>query len=352
MAENEEVIEMAAMLIDKMLFTMAVNTYKGVFGSTHGRTYSSQTLTPQLESTSGIGRLMWGMGVFNSSLRGLVGMACSEYEFPLLIADIAADAPDEMWNKEQHVIDDAGNSINKVTYKTPDYMLSSVQDYRPGEKGYQQHIWQATFNQDAVVFVTHPACISENGAHRPGFWTGNYVLPRVAQWKDVLISVHNLPEDDWMGFTHAYFPASVFDATVMRDGWAFGQVGDGYIALTATNPLELMKRGTATMHELRSYGQETIWICHMGRAASDGSFEDFQESILAMQLEVEGLDIRMQSLRDETLAFGWEGPFTVNGEEQPLTGYKHYENPYTQTDLNSEQMDIQFGGLVMRLAFM
>ena len=183
LAEDEEVMELAAVMIDKMLFTMAVNSFKGVFGSTHGRTYASQTMTRQLESTSGISRLMWGMGVYNSSLRGLVGMACSDYTFPLLIGDIAADLPEAMWNRERHVIDDAGHEINKVTYKTPDYMLSSVQDYRPGEKGYQQHIWQATFDQNAVVFVNHPACVSQNGAHRPGFWTGNYVLPRVAQWQ-------------------------------------------------------------------------------------------------------------------------------------------------------------------------
>ncbi|MDF1512442.1 MAG: hypothetical protein P1S60_01405 [Anaerolineae bacterium] len=351
MAENEDVLELAAMVIDKMLFTMAVNSFKGVFGSTHGRTYASQTLTPQLESTSGISRLMFGMGVFNASLRGLVGIACSEYEFPLMIADIAADLPEEMWNRERHVIDDAGNEINKVTYKTPDYMLSSVQDYRPGDKGYQQHIWQATFDQDAVVFVTHPACVSENGAHRPGFWTGNYVLPRVAQVKDVLIALHKLPEDDWLGFTHAYLPGSVFDEIRLEDKWVFAQKGGGYIALYASTGLELVRRGTAAFKELRAYGKETVWICHMGRQAVDGSFEDFQDSILNMQLEVHGLEVRLRSLRGETLAIGWEGPMTLDGEEYPLAGYRHYENPYSVTDLHASEMDIQFGGLIMRLAF-
>ena len=107
--------------------------------------------------------------------------------------------------------------VNKVTYKTPDYMLCSAQDYHPGEKGVQQHIWQATLGPDAVVFVTHPPCLSEENSHRPGFWHGNVVLPRVAQWKDVLIAVHKLPEDDWLGFTHAYFPAWAFDEHVLRD---------------------------------------------------------------------------------------------------------------------------------------
>jgi hypothetical protein len=38
LAENDAVHELAAVLLDKMLFTLAVNSYKGVFGSTHGRT--------------------------------------------------------------------------------------------------------------------------------------------------------------------------------------------------------------------------------------------------------------------------------------------------------------------------
>ncbi|MGC9522333.1 MAG: hypothetical protein ACP5HG_10705, partial [Anaerolineae bacterium] len=87
LAENPEVLELAAVVLDKMLFTMAVNSYKGVFGSTHGRTYAQLIKTGKLEATSGIGRLLWGMGVYNQHLRGLVALACSEYTFPVMIGD-------------------------------------------------------------------------------------------------------------------------------------------------------------------------------------------------------------------------------------------------------------------------
>jgi hypothetical protein len=330
---------------------MAVNSYKGVFGSTHGRTYASQIKTGKLESTSGIMRLMWGMGVYNQHLRGLVGMACSEYVFPLLIADIATYQFDEMWDRERHIINADGDEVNKVTYKTPDTMLASAQDFHPGEKGYQQHIWQATFGPDAVVFVTHPPCVSEEGAHQPNFWTGNYVLPRVAQWKDVLIALHRLPEDDWLGFTHAYFPVYTFDEYVIRGQWAFARKGEGYLALMASQGLSLVKRGPSAYRELRSHGQENVWICQMGRAAVDGEFEDFQTKVMRLDLEVEGLDVRFQTLRGETLAFGWEGALLRDGEEEPITGFKHYECPYSITELNADHMDIGFGEMVMRLQF-
>jgi hypothetical protein len=335
--------------MDKMLFTIAVNSYKGVLGSTHGRSYAPMIRSGQLEPTSGICRLLWGQGIFNQHLRGVVAMACTEYEFPMMIADIATKLFDEMWDRERHVISEAGDEVNKVTYKTPDTMLSSAQDYRPGEKGYQQHIWQATLGPDAVVFTTHPACMSEEGAHRPNFWAGNYVLPRVAQWKDVLLALYRLPEDDWMGFTHAHFPTYAFDETEVGETWAFARKGDGYLALGASQGLTLVKRGPAAYHELRSYGQQQVWVCQMGREAVDGSFEAFKERVLGTTFEVEGLGVTFETLRDETLTFDWEGPLRRNGEEQPITGFKHYENPYCVEELPAEKIDIGFGAFVMRL---
>jgi len=365
LAETPQVYELASVVMDKMFFTMALNSYRGVFGSTHGRTYAPLITGGRLEATAGIGRLMWGMGVFNPHLLGTVGLACQEeYQLPPIIEAIATDLPEEMWNRERHAGEleeaydrDTGTwEVNKVTYKTPDYMLCSAQDYRPGQKGSQQHIWQATLSPDAVVFVTHPPCMSQEGAHRPNFWHGNVVLPRVAQWKDVLVAIHKLPDNDWMGFTHAYFPAYAFDEHVLRQDanghrWAFARKGEGYLALTAAQGLQFIKTGDSAYRELRSYGQHNVWLCHMGRAAIDGSFAEFQEKVLALDVSFEGLAVRCGNLRGGTLTFGWEGPLLRNGQEQPITGFKHYENPYCVAELPMTQMEIRYGDQLMRLKF-
>jgi hypothetical protein len=351
LAEHEQVWQLASVVMDKLFFTMAVNSFKGAFGSTHGRTYAPLIKGAHLESTSGISRLMWGMGGFNRHILGTVSLACArQYELPPIVAAIAAHLPEEMWNREHHP------GVDKVTYKTPDYMLCSAQDYNPGQKGYQQHIWQATMGPDAVVFVTHPPCASEEGSRRPNFWHGNAVLPRVAQWKEVLIAVHKLPADDWMGFTHAYFPLYAFDEQAIKEGtdgrrWAFARKGEGYLALTAAQGFELVKRGPGAYRELRSYGRENVWVCHMGRAALDGAFKSFQEQVLALEVELSGLSARCATLRGERMAFGWEGLLLLNGQEQQITGFKHYENPYCVADLPAGQMDIQFGEDLMRLHF-
>ena len=358
LAESPQVYELASVVIDKMLFTMALNSFRGVFGSTHGRTYAPLIKGGRLEATAGIGRLLWGLGVFNQRILGTVGLACAEgYECPEIIRRIALDLPEELWNRERHAGEmaiecdrEAGPwEVNKVTYKTPDYMLASAQDYHPGEPGVQQHIWQATLGPDAVVFVTHPPCLSEEGSHRPNFWHGNVVLPRVAQWKDVLIAVHSIPPGDWLGFTHAYFPLRAFDSYDLREGWAFARLGEGYLALTATRGIELIRQGDSAYRELRSYGLQNVWLCHMGRSAQDGSFRDFQERILQLRPRFDGLSVTLPTLRGETLSFGWQGPLRVNGQEQPITGFRHYDNPYCAADLGAPCMDIRHGEEVLRL---
>ena len=366
-AESQLVYDLATVIMDKMFLTMALNSYKGAFGSTHGRTYTPHIKGARGESTAGVSRLMWGMGAFNDKILATVSLACMEsYGFPLIIGDIAADLPPsgEMWNRERHAGKleewcdrETGDwEVNKVTYKTPDYMLCSAQDYHPGESGYQQHIWQATLSPDAVVFVTHPPCLSEEGSHRPNFWHGNVVLPRVAQWKDVLIAIHKLPDNDWLGFTHAYFPVWAFDEHALRADakghkWAFARKGDGYLALTAARGLEFVTRGDNAYRELRSYGRHNAWLSHLGRAVLDGNFDSFQEKILALDVAFGELSVRCATLRGETLAFGWEGALMRNGQAEPITGFKHYDNPYCVADSPASQMEVRYGDNAMRLNF-
>jgi hypothetical protein len=89
----------------------------------------------------------------------------------------------------------------------------------------------------------------------------------------------------------------------------------------------------------------------MGRAAKDGSFEEFQAQALALEPEFGELSIKSATLRGETVAFGWEGPLSVDGKEEPITGFKHYDGPYCEVDWPAEQMDIRLGEQVLRLEF-
>ena len=52
------------------------------------------------------------------------------------------------------------------------------------------------------------------------------------------------------------FPTFAFDEYEIEKGWAFARKGKGYLAITARQGIELIKRGPDGYRELRSYGQE------------------------------------------------------------------------------------------------
>lgn len=349
LAEDETLRDLAAVLMDKLLFLMAVNCINGLYGGSMGQASAAMLPSPMLQSTAGISRLLWGMGVFNMYTTGTVSLATSDYEFPSFFAEIAAHQPEELWSRER--MEGRRGEVNKVIYKTPDYLLGSVQDYHPGEAGSSEHIWQATLGPDAVVFVNHPASFNMSEARQPGFWLGNGSLPRVAQWKDALIAVYNLPEDAWLDFTHAYFPVHAFDEYSLEGNWAFARRGDAYVALYAANGLALIERAPDAFRELRSPGRQNAWVCQMGRAQTDGDFEQFKQKTLALPVTWQDMSLTVKSLRDEDLKLGWEGPFTVRGEEVPLAGYKHVDNFYSQAAFPAGEMDIELGEYLLRLNF-
>jgi hypothetical protein len=351
---------LAEMTIDKLAYQLAVGSYRGVFGSSHGRTYVQHITGARLEATSGIGRLLWGLGGYNGSLRGLVALACCDrYRLPAVIERIARDQPAALWSREHGqgafaTLYDAKEgewAVDKVTFKTPDGMLCSAQDWLPGDLGVQQHIWQATLGPDAVVFGTHPACSSTEGSRRPGYWHGNYILPRVAQHRESLIALYRLPEGDRMGFTHAYFPLSAFDEYELAGGWAFARRGDGYLALTARCGVDVLRQGEYAYRELRSYGARNAWLCLLGRRELDGDFAQFRDTVLALPCDFGDLAVRCTDHRGRALAFAWDGPLTVDGVEVPITGFARHDSPYCTRGHGDEPMTIRHGGEALTLDF-
>ena len=120
-------------------------------------------------------------------------------------------------------------------------MLSTAQDYRPGVFGEQYHAWQATLDEHALVFTTHPKNEPETGTEWPdsdGYWTGSGSMPRSAQHGAAGIHVYApqfepagppLDQFGYLDYTHAYFPQEHFDEVVHAGQWTFGRKGDGYV---------------------------------------------------------------------------------------------------------------------------
>lgn len=351
-ADNAAVRRLAEALANKLLFALAINSYLGILGSPQACADGSTIKHPLLGPSSGINRLLWGMGAYNSEFPSLIALATSRiYTPPTVIGQIARNMPQELWSHERHAAiqslesdsNDPSWEVHKAIYRTPEYMLSSAQDWHPGERGAEEHIWQATLGPDAVVFTNHPGCLSENPGFRPNFWRGNASLPRVAQWKDVVIALYQLPADDPLGFTHAYFPIYAFDEYTIEGNWAFARKGDAYLALGSSQDLELVCRDLGAYRELRVHGCSAIWLCQMGSRELDGDFNEFCRRVRALPMLLAPLNLQYQTLRGDHLSFGWQGGFMVNGAAYTLHGSRHYDNRYCSVEWPAPRMPLSLG---------
>jgi hypothetical protein len=416
-AEDAEVRRLAGTLIDTLLYEMALHTYRGVFGCTHGRSYPRLIKGGRQESAASTSKLVFGMGLFTDpNSLGTVPLATSSYRCPPILAAIAADLDTPIRIRERHSmniedapahglgydsledghlfwsiqdylhpnivelskqmsaiygvrlhedyeqryqqmfgwqIDSYGEIVDPdmdchamtevhiETFRTPDYLLSCAQDYRPGKPGYQQHIWQATLGIDAVVFTNHPG--SDDEISRPNYWGGNGIMPRAAQVENVLICLYHLPPDEAYPFSHAYFPRAAFDEVIEREGWICARKGAGYIALHTQHPARWMPDGETPDVELRVDAPDTVWICEMGRQADWGSFAAFVDAITSSRVDHDALDVRYASSSLGEVTFGWEGPLRIEGQEMSLRSPMRYDNPYCQVAFDATAWTVRRG---------
>ena len=448
-AQDEEIRRKAEMVIHLLLLDIALNSFKGVFGSTHGRAYENTKKWASNEGTTDTSKLLLGMGIFsNFDNMSAIAFALSGYRMPKVIEEIATHptpagrdetvrkfenrqrmgiklAEMEKWGihpdnfedgmhyltleayihprtiantlrmfdvanwwensflsafkpyrgmlktlntlgglpllaryMERDACRNTREEVNIYTYKTPDYMLSTAQDYRKGYGGDQQHIWQATLGADAVCFTTHPAKIE---GVTPNYWAGSGLLPRAAQYKNVAVIIYNIGKIPALYvptrhfFTHAWFPRDKFDEVIEKNNWIFARTGEGYLALRSQNPYIWGTYRTETGdpkgspkplgsdNEILVNGAQNIWVCQMGRKADDGKFSDFTEKLAAAQITFSGMNVEFQSPGNGAVRFGWEAGFSVDGVTIRLQGYPRYDNPFVKAEFNTNAVHISTG---------
>lgn len=457
-AEDEEIRHKAETVIHLLLLDMALNSFKGVFGSTHGRAYENTKKWASNEGTTDTMKLLFGMGVYSAfDNMSAPAFALSSYRVPKVIEIVGQNGilsyenrqrmgvkldemekwgihPDNFedgmlyltleaylhpktiantlrmfdlcnwWENsflsdfkpyrgllktlnavrglpllarflERDICRNTREEVNIYTYKTPDYMLSTAQDYRKGYGGDQQHIWQATLGRDAVCFTTHPAKIE---GVTPNYWAGSGLLPRAAQYKNLVIVIYNIGRIPALYvpirhfFTHAWLPKDKFDEVVEKDNWIFARKDDGYLALRSQNPYfwreslpqshgehreKYFSAHSATQwqkpedagREILADGAQNVWLCQLGRKADDGAFEEFVESIASAGLAFSGMNVEFQSPGNGLVRFGWEDPFSVDGVEISLHDYPRYDNPFVHAEFDPTEIHISAGGHEMTL---
>ena len=102
--QDEEIQRQAAMVIDLLLLDMAVNSFAGVFGSSHGRSYENTKKWASNEGTSDTMKLLFGMGEFSAfdNMSAPSFALSPNYQMPAVLEAIAQDlARPEMINLQR-----------------------------------------------------------------------------------------------------------------------------------------------------------------------------------------------------------------------------------------------------------
>ena len=270
--------------------------------------------------------------------------------------------------------------IHSVTHRAPDVMLSTAQDHRPGVFADQQHSWQATLDEHAIVFTTAPSTEPEVGTEWPdsdGYWTGTGITPRSAQEGRAAIHLYTptyepgppLPALGYLDYTHAYFPTEHFDEVVSDGNWTLARHGDGYVGLWSWRtpewrdvPAGAFTHGLTEDFDLVAPGgPDNVWIVETGDSASSGSFEEFQRSLVEADIEVDerapvdglpgGFDVTYDSPAQGAMSFATDGPLVVDGDEVELHAEARMENPWATVPWEGRRYEITEGDSSLVLDF-
>ncbi|QHQ60898.1 hypothetical protein Ana3638_09060 [Anaerocolumna sedimenticola] len=107
-AEDVILKKKAGKLINTLLLEIALNSFRGQWIGTHGRTYTHYVVEPAFDSISPICRMYWGEGNIDGDLADCaIMLAVYQYECPEEIVKIALDKPSVMINKERMGINTA-----------------------------------------------------------------------------------------------------------------------------------------------------------------------------------------------------------------------------------------------------
>ncbi|MCX6032743.1 MAG: hypothetical protein NT169_26100 [Chloroflexi bacterium] len=341
---EQKLRQMTGLVLDYVFFNLAADSFEGVFGTTHGRSYGINLKYPDFEGTSATCWLLYGVGSLSWGTDGMspVSLATSEYRAPRILADIATDKQAVVESKvRQGIIKGAAHHADFVVYRTPDYMVSAVQDLRKGEFESSTHVAQVTLGNKTTVFWSCPHTSGEGSGLRPDYWSGHTTLPRAIQYRNVLALTWRLTWRAWM--SHCFFEQERFDEVRFAGNWAFGRVGRGYVGIYSQHGFVVGDEGQYAGRELQCAAVENTWLVECGREADWGSFDAFVNALVAAPVEAKDGVITYTSPSVGKFVTGWDVKPTINSEPIQIHGYPLVDSPWAHADFGSGELTIRHG---------
>ncbi len=256
---------------------------------------------------------------------------------------------------------------NIYAYITDNYKLTNNQKYHPGAYGDQQTLYIATLKSGVTVYTTHPARLECD--ETPGYFAGFGVAPDAVQDKNVLMSIYKIPSKkiplaagDTVQYTHTLFSKELMDEVILEGNYAFGRVGETYIALIGASELSYLPYNQAQVDSLKlpvsdttkefdlvQYGAEQFWIYELGSSTEDGSFAAFRTRIKSNSVTFENGSLTYTSA-GRTLDNTYGGAFKIDGATIDLD-YKRFDSEYVTAERKASSFNISYGGHSLILDF-
>ncbi|WP_163264397.1 hypothetical protein [Chelativorans alearense] len=250
-------------LLDRLFTMIALHTLGGVSAGTMGRAYDKELRAGPLTELSPFATVAFGTGWLNNGVAALPMFAAGNYTPPQGLSRYAS--PPEGRALIAHYVQGYDNAAKLALYKRAAVQLSASVDGTPGQHGHQQHVMDILFASHpfARAWINHPGEDDPWGHHRPSYWAGNGVMPRVGSHEDALLMLYDL-KGARVDFTHVYAPEDGFDERVLKDNWLILRAGRGFAALTASAPIVKVSEGPGAGCEYRAYGRKVAWAALVG----------------------------------------------------------------------------------------
>ena len=144
------------------------------------------------------------------------------------------------------------------------------------------------------------------------------------------------------------------DEFVIDGNYAFGRVGNTYVALIGNSELyfgmDIVDNTIQTTDDLRQDGQNMFWITEASTEEAEGSFADFMTRIKANEVtfDEETLELFYEGADSHHLEF--KGDYKLNDTVMDLE-YDRFEAPYATVERESDTITISYNGKTLFLDF-
>lgn len=352
--EEHELWLKAKQLLDILIIVFHQDSFEGIFGTVHGRTYENHILYPELNEVSTINWLLSGDG-FVSFFEGGIGtisLCTSKYldHLPMKVLHHLDTLEEVEARYRQGRLTMRSLSAVFSVYKTRYYMVSALTHFHKGSyfsllregrvlKTGALSYWSFPFPHLSFAQITLPRGTvitwSCPLADIEGYYYWfNAILPKVFHHRNILILMFR--DVPWM--THCFFEKRNFDEVIEESNWIFGRVEKSYLGIFSSNGFSFAKYGLFRDNELLCHAPENVWIAVLGSERDDHSFNDFVKELskgfYLKRLNEDDFECYIPRLGN--VKFGWNRDhLMVENKEIPQSNYPLFDTPCLFSDFGS-----------------